>query len=203
MRPAPIASGTAPREAARPAAVATPTTEAAKPAVVTPVAAETRKPVVAAAETPRPAAAVAVPTAPPKRVAAATTPEPARPRTATPADEARSSARVDVERSVPPAANPVAPSSRRFGTLPIPPPAPRRTLGQADVDVDNPAAVETPVKMKLEVLVYSDVAAERMVFINGRKYKQGDTVAERARIEEIRPDSVVLSEEGRRFTLRQ
>jgi type II secretory pathway component PulC len=57
-------------------------------------------------------------------------------------------------------------------------------------------------KLKLEVLVYSDVASERMVFINGRKYLLGDTVAERARVEEIQPDGVVLSEQGRRFTLR-
>jgi hypothetical protein len=57
-------------------------------------------------------------------------------------------------------------------------------------------------KLKLEVLVYSDVASERMVFINGRKYVQGDTVAEHARVEEIQPDGVVLSEQGRRFTLR-
>jgi len=209
MRPA---SPTAPLEAARPAPVATPAAETPKPAVVTAVAAQP-KPAVVAAEAPRPPAAVATPTAPPKRVAAATTAEPARPRTSPPPEESlspagvdvpRASTRGDVNRSAPPVANPVTPSSRRFGTLPIPRVGTRRTLGQADVDLDNPnpAPVETPVQMKLEVLVYSDIAAERMVFINGRKYKQGDTIGDGARVEEIRPDSVVLSEEGRRFTLR-
>jgi hypothetical protein len=67
----------------------------------------------------------------------------------------------------------------------------------------TPASVaDANTKLKLEVLVYSDVASDRMVFINGRKYVQGDTVAEHTRVEEIQPDGVVLSEQGRRFTLR-
>jgi hypothetical protein len=186
MRPAPIASPTAPIEAARPPAATTPATETAKPAVKAGSTTERPKPaaVVAAAEAPRSAAIVAIPSEPPRRVAAATTPETARPRAVTPAEEPRS-------------------SGRRFGTLPTAPATPRRPLGAVEVDPEDPAPVEGPVKLKLEVLVYSDVAAERMVFINGRKYKEGDTVAERGRIEEIRTDSVVLSEEGRRFTLRQ
>lgn len=68
--------------------------------------------------------------------------------------------------------------------------------------------VDAPVpdpreRFRLEVLVYSEVAAERMVFINGRKYVQGDSIVDGPRIDEIRPDSVVLTEQGRRFTLQQ
>jgi hypothetical protein len=214
MRPAPIASPTAPIEAARPEPIATPARETTARAVVAGSPTERPKPaaVVAAAEARRPAAAIVTPSEPPKRVAAATTPGAAQPRPATPVEEPRSparveapraSARVDAQGSLPAVANPVLPSGRRFGTMPTAPGAPRRPLGPVEVDPEAPAPVEVPVKLKLEVLVYSDVAAERMVFINGRKYKQGDTVAERARIEEIRTDSVVLSEEGRRFTLRQ
>jgi hypothetical protein len=88
-----------------------------------------------------------------------------------------------------------------------PPPAPSAPFPSApsapSVTVPGPVAVAGgDVKLKLEVLVYSEVASERMVFINGRKYLQGDTVAEHARVEEIQPDGVVLSEHGRRFTLR-
>src|SRR5438094_235700 len=57
-------------------------------------------------------------------------------------------------------------------------------------------------KLKLEVLSYSDVAAQRLVFINGRRYREGDTIDSGAKIEEIREDGVVLSEQGQRFTLR-
>lgn len=85
---------------------------------------------------------------------------------------------------------------------PVAPPLPVSAPSAPPVPVPVPAASVDP-KLKLEVLVYSDVASERMVFINGRKYVQGDTVAERARVEEIQPDGVVLSEQGRRFTLRQ
>jgi type II secretion system (T2SS) protein B len=84
----------------------------------------------------------------------------------------------------PPAVPPVAPAA------PAPAP-PMRVTAAGDA------------KLKLEVLVYSDVASERMVFINGRKYVQGDTVGEHARVEEIQPDGVVLSDQGYRFTLRQ
>ena len=101
----------------------------------------------------------------------------------------------------PPSHPPVAvtpPRSHPPGAPPMPVSAP----SAPPVPVPVPAASVDP-KLKLEVLVYSDVASERMVFINGRKYVQGDTVAERARVEEIQPDGVVLSEQGRRFTLRQ
>jgi len=87
---------------------------------------------------------------------------------------------------------------------PVVPVTPRR---DSPVPAVTPPSAPAPMaggdaKLKLEVLVYSDVASERMVFINGRKYLQGDTVAEHARVEEIQPDGVVLSEQGRRFTLR-
>jgi general secretion pathway protein B len=67
--------------------------------------------------------------------------------------------------------------------------------------VAQPAQPDTS-KLKLEVLSYSDVAAQRLVFINGRRYREGDTVEGGARIEEIREDGVVLSDQGQRFTLR-
>ena len=196
LRPAPVAAPVTPTEAARPSPVAS-VTEAPKPAAV----------VAAPSETSRPPLAVAPMTGAPKRAA----PTPTRAETtkpaavAPPSEATRPPARAEGPRAParfepPPAAAAITPSAQRFQTLPVAPGLLRRFVNPEDPE--GPPLVDVPVKLKLEVLVYSDVAAERMVFINGRKYKQGDTVAERARIEEIQPDAVVLSEEGRRFTLR-
>jgi len=57
-------------------------------------------------------------------------------------------------------------------------------------------------KLKLEVVSYSETPAQRMVFISGRKYIEGETVDGGFRVEQIREDSVVLSDRGERFTLR-
>jgi len=56
--------------------------------------------------------------------------------------------------------------------------------------------------LRLEALIYADAPAERMVFINGRRYREGETMDGGVKIEEIREDSVVLSDAGQRFTLR-
>jgi type II secretion system (T2SS) protein B len=56
--------------------------------------------------------------------------------------------------------------------------------------------------LRLDALIYSDVPAERMIFVKGRKYVEGDTIEDRVRVEEIQEDGAALSEQGRRFTLR-
>lgn len=68
-----------------------------------------------------------------------------------------------------------------------------------------PARPAAPVErsgLKLEALIYSDLPAQRMVFINGRRYVEGDVVDGRLRVEEIQEEGVELSDQGRRFTLR-
>jgi general secretion pathway protein B len=99
--------------------------------------------------------------------------------------------------AVAPAPAPSAPVSPRprSGTptiqaTPAPAPAPR-----------PPASPET-ASLRLEALIYADAPAERMVFINGRRYREGDSIDGRLRIEEIREEGVELSDQGRRFTLR-
>ena len=96
--------------------------------------------------------------------------------------------------SAPPAAprSPAAvvPAPSSAAAAPAPPPA---------------AAPPTPAEkaaLKLEALIYSDVPAQRMVFINGRRYAEGEMVDGRLRVEEIQEDGVALSDQGRRFTLR-
>jgi uncharacterized protein YlzI (FlbEa/FlbD family) len=52
------------------------------------------------------------------------------------------------------------------------------------------------------VLVYSEVPAERLVFINGRKYVEGQSVSEDAVVEQITPEGAILVQAGRRIVLR-
>ncbi len=66
----------------------------------------------------------------------------------------------------------------------------------------RPPAEPKAAGLKLEVLIYAEAPAERTIFINGRKYVEGDSIEGRLRVEEIQEEGVVLSEEGRRFTLR-
>ena len=52
------------------------------------------------------------------------------------------------------------------------------------------------------MLVYSDVPAERMVFINGRKYVEGQAVSEDAVVEQITPEGAILRHQGKQVVLR-
>jgi hypothetical protein len=65
-----------------------------------------------------------------------------------------------------------------------------------------PAAPSDRAGLKLEALIYSDLPAQRMVFINGRRYVEGDMVDGKLLVEEIQEEGVALSDQGRRFTLR-
>jgi hypothetical protein len=110
-------------------------------------------------------------------------------------------------------ASAVAPTVTATPQMP-PSPAPRPPAAvvqpapsSAAVAPATPAtpAPPTPAEragLKLEALIYSDVPGQRMVFINGRRYAEGDTVDGRLRVEEIQEDGVALSDQGRRFTLR-
>ncbi|HEU5194590.1 MAG TPA: general secretion pathway protein GspB [Methylomirabilota bacterium] len=85
-------------------------------------------------------------------------------------------------------------------------PEPRGTVRPAPPEPKPAAAAPTKAdgqRFKLEVLSYSDVPAQRLVFINGRRYREGDTIEGGAvRVEAIREDNVLLNEDGQRFTLR-
>jgi len=62
-----------------------------------------------------------------------------------------------------------------------------------------PAAL---AKMTLEVFVYTDVEADRMVVINGRRYTKGQYVDGHYLIEKITPEGVTLSYRGEQAVLR-
>jgi general secretion pathway protein B len=56
-------------------------------------------------------------------------------------------------------------------------------------------------ELHLDIHVYSDQPADRFVFINMGKYKEGDTLNEGPAVREIRPDGVVLEHGGTRFLM--
>jgi general secretion pathway protein B len=62
---------------------------------------------------------------------------------------------------------------------------------------------EAMPKMTLQFLVYSEVPAERLVFINNQKYLEGQSIDGKVVVEAIRPDGALLSYQGKRFMLRQ
>jgi general secretion pathway protein B len=78
-------------------------------------------------------------------------------------------------------------------------PAPAAT---PPVTAPRPGAPAERAGLRLEALIYSDLPAQRMVFINGRRYAEGDVIDGRLRVEEIQEDGVELSDQGQRFTLR-
>jgi len=94
-----------------------------------------------------------------------------------------------------------------------PPPAPPRPrAGTPTIQATTPTPAPTTAArapappeaagLRLEALIYAEAPAERMVFINGRRYREGDSIDGRLKVEEIREDSVELSDQGRRFALR-
>jgi len=55
--------------------------------------------------------------------------------------------------------------------------------------------------LHLDLHVYSARVAERFVFVNSHKYREGDTLAEGPLVEQITPTGAVLSYRGGRFLL--
>jgi general secretion pathway protein B len=57
--------------------------------------------------------------------------------------------------------------------------------------------------LRLELHAYGDAPADRFVFINGRKYTEGDTLSDGPRLVAITTDGAVLLAAGRQMLLRQ
>ena len=128
-------------------------------------------------------------------------PEPIAPSTRQPAPASRPGEAV-ASPGAPRARLDTTPTKRPDGAAPAAPA--RRTEAAAPALQDLPASFrESAPKLRLEVLLYSDAPAERMVFINGRKYREGDTVEGTAVVETIVRDGAVLSYQGQRYLLRE
>ena len=55
--------------------------------------------------------------------------------------------------------------------------------------------------LRVDMHVYSGDPAKRFVFVNMKKYREGDRLAEGPSIEEITPEGIILSQQGKRFQL--
>ena len=84
-----------------------------------------------------------------------------------------------------------------------PPPAPAPAGDSAGArESVAPGAPPALTGLSLEVLVYSAERAERLVFINGRKYVEGQAIEGGFVIEAITAAGAIVSGEGQRFLLR-
>lgn len=83
---------------------------------------------------------------------------------------------------------------------PAPPQAERSGTGGLPT-ADELAAKGGVAPLRLELHVYSNRPAERFVFINSHRYREGDRLSEGPQIEEITRDGVVLNQAGNRFVL--
>ncbi len=118
------------------------------------------------------------------------------------------------------AARPVTPASAR----PTPPPASvapeptapadetprqRRRRARAELRATTsplPASDQTPspqaVPLKIDMLVWAPEPGRRMVYVNGHKYVEGETLENGAVLQRIEEDGIVVIQEGQRLRLR-
>lgn len=143
----------------------------------------TTEPAAAAAT---PAAVTATPTAPPNEDFAAQVAS-AR-ENAPPRDDA------------PPEQEPVAASTVRPPAVPTTRPPADTTLLPTLQQLQAGGTVALP-ELHVDIHVYSELAADRFVFINMAKYKEGSRLPEGPVVEEITPDGVILRHSGTSFLL--
>jgi general secretion pathway protein B len=90
---------------------------------------------------------------------------------------------------------------------PYSPPAEQRAVQQAAPhaaampDADEVAARGGVAALHLDLHVYAAQPQQRFIFVNSRKYKEGDTLAEGPLVEQITVDGAVLNFRGSRFRL--
>lgn len=115
-------------------------------------------------------------------------------------------ARMPAERQSPPERPAEARATVAPEVAPAPPSAEVRPPVQAAPTQPSRGSPAGPrdafAGMRLDALVYSEVAAERMVFINGGKYLQGQVVDGKYVVEGITPDGAILTYQGQRFLLK-
>jgi len=84
------------------------------------------------------------------------------------------------------------------GTVSAPPPS-----GEFVPRLDNlpPQATAGLPTLNLDLHIYATQPSQRSVFINGRRYGEGDSLPEGARVDSITTDGAVLQYRGQRFLL--
>jgi general secretion pathway protein B len=104
--------------------------------------------------------------------------------------------RSTVRRIEPPAVQPLPAEARARASAPA----------QGDVEVlptanDLSATGTNLPELHLDIHVHSQNPAERFVFVNMRKYQEGETTKEGPSVERITPEGVILNQRGLRFLL--
>ncbi len=99
-----------------------------------------------------------------------------------------------------PIAPPIAPDAQVREAASAPP-AVAPTASAAVLPTADEMVARGVPELHLDLHVYSNAPAQRFVFVNSRKYREGDTLAEGPVIEKITQDGAVLSFRGSRFRL--
>ena len=79
-------------------------------------------------------------------------------------------------------------------------PAPVVRPSERTVPAASSAPVDAP-HLTLQVLVYSETPAQRMVFIDGRRYKEGEAIDAETVLERITATGAVVKRRGQRFVI--
>jgi len=117
---------------------------------------------------------------------------------------------MDLEAAAAPPAGPAAVAPVRRGSVvyqSLPEAEPAATYTQAPAPTSNlPRADDMAARgalpeLRLELHVWSTKPPERFVFVNGRRYREGDATAEGATVEEITREGVIMNSGGNRFLL--
>ena len=82
-----------------------------------------------------------------------------------------------------------------------PAPAPTKTIqeGLPNLGQLRATGLVSVAELRIDMHVYSDDAAKRFVFVNMKKYREGERLIEGPIIEEITPDGVIMVQQGNRF----
>jgi general secretion pathway protein B len=148
--------------------------------------------------------AVAGPTAP-----AAATPAAERPAALPPAPPAEGALAAQVAATEPTAAAeafeaPEAPDPTLLPEAPDAPPGGGTVAyspAPPSVDTLPPQAAAGLADLSVDLHIYATDPARRAVFVNGRRYTEGMTLAEGPMVEEITRDGVVINHRGQRYLL--
>jgi general secretion pathway protein B len=111
---------------------------------------------------------------------------------------------AEAKKNRPPQDVPTTTEPQRRDSTPAAAPATSRVTMSEQLATINEVRAEGSLQLPelhLDIHVYSEKPAERFVFINMAKYKEGDTLSEGPAIREIRTDGVVLEQSGTRFLM--
>jgi general secretion pathway protein B len=102
------------------------------------------------------------------------------------------------------APSPAPPELERAETRPAPQrrPAPEGRPAPEPVPAAGGEAKALAAKISLQVLSWAPEPRDRFVFLNGRRYAEGQLIDDKLRVERIMEDGVVLSYRGEQVTLK-